>query len=189
MTPAVTRTALVRHGETEWNRTLRLQGRTDVPLNDTGREQARALAPSLLDDGWSAVVSSPLSRAHETARIVADALGLPAPTTRDDLVERNFGEAEGGNREELETRFPHGERPGQESWEEVVARGSAAVQQVRDEHGDADVIVVCHGTLIRAVVEGLTGLRIARVLNASATVLEHDGTTWTLQEVEALDPA
>lgn len=189
MTPTVTRIALVRHGETEWNRTLRLQGRTDIPLNDTGREQARALAPSLRGDGWSAVVSSPLSRAHETARIVADALGLPAPTTHDDLVERNFGEAEGGNREELEARFPHGERPGMESWEDVVARGSSAVQQVRDAHGDRDVVVVCHGTFIRAAVEGLTGRTITRVANASATVLEHDGSTWRLREVEALDPA
>ena len=176
------RTALVRHGETDWNRDGRLQGRTDVPLNDTGREQARALAAALADGDWSAVTSSPLSRARETAQILAAALGLPLLPAREDLVERDFGAAEGGSREELTARYPGGERPGMESWPDVVARGRGAVAAVRAEHGDADVVVVCHGTLIRAAVEGLTGLQIARVANASATVLVGDEGTWELVE-------
>ncbi|MFD0483926.1 histidine phosphatase family protein [Kineococcus sp. GCM10028916] len=174
------RTALVRHGETDWNRDGRLQGRTDIPLNDTGRAQARALAGTLAGQGWSAITSSPLSRARETAQIIADHLGLELLPAHDDLVERNFGEAEGGNREELTARFPNGERPGGESWPEIVDRGAGAVRRIRAEHGDAALLVVAHGTFIRATVDGLTGVELTRLANASAVLLEGAGEDWQL---------
>ena len=71
------RLILLRHGETDWNRAMRFQGRTDVPLNETGRQQARDAAQCMLDEGesWDAVVTSPLSRARETGQIVAETLG------------------------------------------------------------------------------------------------------------------
>ena len=98
---------LVRHGETEWNRIGRVQGRTDIPLNDTGRQQARETAERLRERGdrFDAVVASPLSRAAETARIVADGLDLGAVELVDALVERDYGGAEGMTGAEIDARF------------------------------------------------------------------------------------
>lgn len=182
--PTPARTALVRHGETDWNRDGRLQGRTDIPLNDTGRAQARALAEQLAeplgDVPWAAVTSSPLSRARETAQIIADRLGLDLLAPHDDLVERHFGEAEGGNLAELTARYPNGERPGQEPWEDLVARGAGALRRLRAEHGDVPLVVVAHGTLLRATVEGLAGVELARMANATSVVVEGAGQDWRL---------
>nr|WP_281372866.1 histidine phosphatase family protein [Kineococcus aurantiacus] len=171
---------MVRHGETDWNRDGRLQGRTDIPLNDTGRAQAQALAEQLAGQGWAAITSSPLSRARETARIIAAELGLELLPAHDDLVERRFGEAEGGTAAELRVRFPGGERPGQEPWEELVARGSAALRRLRTAHGDAPLVVVAHGTFLRATVEGLAGVELPRMANATSVVVEGAGANWRL---------
>jgi len=178
---ALPRTALVRHGETDWNRDGRLQGRTDIPLNDTGRAQALKLANLLKDEGgWAAITSSPLSRARETAQIIADVLGLELLPSHDDLVERNFGEAEGGNREELSARFPNNERPGEEPWTELCARGADALRRIRAEHGDTPIVVVAHGTFLRATVDGLMGVELPRMANATSVVVEGSGNEWNL---------
>ena len=71
---------LVRHGETDWNLQRRIQGSTDIPLNDTGREQAAATGRLLARREWDAIYSSPLSRAIETGELIAREVGLPGPT-------------------------------------------------------------------------------------------------------------
>ena len=101
----MTRFFLVRHGETEWNRERRIQGVSDIPLNDTGRAQAAALGDILVGHNFDLIVSSPLSRADETARIIAQRLGMPAPITVPDLIERNYGEAEGSSGADLDLRY------------------------------------------------------------------------------------
>src|SRR5947209_18922800 len=74
---------MVRHGETDWNRENRFQGRADPPLNDTGRAQAVELAEQLLAEGAAALYTSPLRRARETAVIVGEGLGLPVQIADD----------------------------------------------------------------------------------------------------------
>lgn len=144
---------LVRHGETDWNRQHLIQGRTDIPLNDTGRQQARATGRLLARRSWDAVVASPLSRAFETASIIADELGLPVPTTDDALVERNYGEAEGLDWDEVQRLFP-GETPvpGRESHGDVAARALPALMAIAEAHPDEAVLVVSHGGVIRSVI-------------------------------------
>lgn len=142
---------LVRHGETEWNRARRIQGLTDIPLNDTGREQARVTGTLLRRRPITRVVASPLVRARETAEIIARELGLPAPELREALVERNYGEAEGLSFHEVDTRFPEGVPvPGRESRPEVAARVVPVLQQLAAEYPGEAIVVVSHGGAIRA---------------------------------------
>ncbi len=143
---------LVRHGETDWNRQRRIQGLTDIPLNDNGRRQARDAGALLARRRWDAVVASPLARARETAEIIAAELGLPAPELVPALVERNYGQAEGMDFLEIERLFPdRGSVPGQESREEVVERVVLALLALAAAHPGESLVVVSHGGAIRAV--------------------------------------
>lgn len=143
---------LVRHGETDWNRQRRIQGLTDIPLNETGRAQARDTGMLLARRRWDAVYASPLSRARETAEIIAGELGLPEPTLLDALVERNYGEAEGLDWMQVETRFPHGAPvPGRESREQVGARVVPALIELAEQRPGESLVIVSHGGAIRAV--------------------------------------
>jgi broad specificity phosphatase PhoE len=143
---------LVRHGETDWNRQRRIQGLTDIPLNDTGRAQARATGELLARRRWDGVFASPLSRAFETASIIAAELGLPDPERVDALVERNYGEAEGLDFREIERRYPDRNGvPGQESRDDVVGRVVPALRSLAAAHPDQSLVVVSHGGAIRAV--------------------------------------
>lgn len=142
---------LVRHGETDWNRQRRIQGRTDIPLNDTGREQARLTGMLLTRRPITRVVASPLDRARETAQIIADELGLETPELRDALVERDYGAAEGLSYREIDERYPEGTAvPGRETREEVAARIIPALVGIADDHPGGAVVVVSHGGAIRA---------------------------------------
>lgn len=142
---------LVRHGETEWNRQRRIQGLTDIPLNATGREQARTTGMLLTRRPITRIVASPLSRARETAEIIAAQLGLREPELRDAFVERNYGEAEGLDFHEIDVRYPPGvEVPGRESREDVAARVIPALQSLAVEYPSEAIAVVSHGGAIRA---------------------------------------
>jgi uncharacterized phosphatase len=145
---------LVRHGETDWNAQRRIQGSTDIPLNDMGREQARTTGLLLATRTWDAIVTSPLSRAMETARIIAGEVGLAEPTTVPALVERQYGDAEGLNWEQVEARYPDGAVvPGRETREEVAARVLPALVEIAASHPGQSILVVSHGGVIRTVLD------------------------------------
>lgn len=169
--------ALVRHGETEWNRQRRWQGRQGVGLNDLGRRQAAAAVPLLTDVVWSWMVSSPLDRAGETARIIADE--LPEMPISDDagVVERAYGEAEGVLASEAAQRWPDGDFPGMESDAELGARGAQALRRIAGEH-NGNGIVVTHGSFIRCAIDELCGVDAPRILNGSVSLLRTDGVGW-----------
>ncbi len=100
-----TRVLAVRHGETAWNVDTRIQGQLDIPLNDRGRWQAQRLAAALADEGVSALYSSDLLRAYQTAQAIGEACGLPVVTDAA-LRERGFGAFEGYTYKEIEARWP-----------------------------------------------------------------------------------
>lgn len=161
----MTRITLIRHGETDWNRARRIQGATDIPLNDTGRGQARDAAVALraqAADQPVTVVSSDLSRARETADIVAAELGVAAPLLYPGLRERSYGDAEGIDSAEFFRRWGDwhtAEVPRAEPLPVLRARALAALgQAVRDHRaatgpGAASLVVVTHGALIREVIK------------------------------------
>ena len=168
-----TRLLLLRHGQTELSRQRRYSGRGNPELTDIGRRQAADAARYLsAKGGISAVVSSPLQRAHDTAKAAADALGLSVQVD-DDLIETDFGDWEGLTFLEAAERHPelHGRwlrdtslpAPGGESFDDVERR----IERVRDriiaEHGPATVLVVSHVTPIKTL------LRLA--LGAGSSVL------------------
>lgn len=160
---------LVRHGETEWNRARRIQGRTDIPLSEVGREQARRAAALLARRRWDGIYSSPLSRAVETAQIIAAGVGIADVTSVDTLVERDYGTAEGLTFDEIEALYPEGVRaPGEESREEVAARVVPALLEIAGRHRGARLIVVSHGGAIRSVLQHAEPeVRHPRIGNAS----------------------
>ncbi|WBU38572.1 histidine phosphatase family protein [Homoserinibacter sp. YIM 151385] len=160
---------LVRHGETDWNAARRIQGRTDIPLNDTGRAQARATGRLLARRSWDGVVTSPLARAAETAAIIAAELGLGEPAVSEPLVERDYGAAEGLDYTEIDRRFPEGARvPGRETREQVAARVVPELVRLAQARPGASLVVVSHGGAIRsALTEVEPGIQHGRIGNGS----------------------
>jgi len=143
---------LVRHGETDWNASGRLQGHTDTPLNDFGRRQARLLADQLADDKLDAVFSSDLARARETAEIVGERLDLPVGVDSD-LREKNWGNWEGLSWTERDAVEYVGE-----SNEDHRDRMLAALRRIAEHHPGGRVLVVTHGGSMRRVQAAATGI-------------------------------
>jgi len=181
----VTILTLVRHGETDWNRDGRIQGSTDIPLNDTGRTQARdaglALREVLDADAATVVASSDLLRAAETADIIAAQLGANEPLRYPGLRERAYGEAEGMRVVDFRTRWGDwhaAQVPGAETREELRVRAVGTLQTVvRAARRAASplapaLVVVAHGALIREVISHATGGELPapgeRLANGSA---------------------
>ncbi|WP_426325411.1 histidine phosphatase family protein [Microbacterium sp. E-13] len=179
----MTALTLIRHGETDWNRDRLIQGATDIPLNDTGRRQAREAAALLRErvDGPVSIVSSDLARARETAEIIAAELDLAPPRTYAGLRERSYGDAEGVGIDEFRNRWGDwhsAEVPNAEPWPHLRARGVTALgEAVRDHRRDtapaaAGLIVVTHGALIREMIRHATAGELPpaghRLANGSA---------------------
>jgi probable phosphoglycerate mutase len=185
----VTLLYLVRHGETDWNRAHRIQGSTDVPLNDTGRLQARRAGRLLARRSWDGIYSSPLSRALETAEILGEELGLGAPLTLAALVERNYGEAEGLTDRQIARRYPGTTPvPGRESRDEVRQRVVPALLSLAEDNPGRHLIVASHGAVIRTLLMAVNAPieRGAAITNGSIHSFRLvDG---TLELVEFDDP-
>lgn len=182
--------SLIRHGQTDWNLAGRMQGRTDIPLNATGREQARAAAALLGDHPWHAVVSSPLGRARETAQIIADHLEVPFGGSYDELIEQDFGVAEGTLVSELDARWPNRDFEGMELDEEVGPRGIRGLERIVLDHDGGNVLIVAHGTLIRHTLATITGhepRHYPKLENASSSLVERGDVGWNVRTVAGVD--
>ncbi len=149
---------LVRHGETEWARLGRHTSRTDVALTENGREQARALGQRLAGARFALVLTSPLSRAAETARLAGfDGVAIVEP----DLREWDYGALEGRLTAEIREDYPGwsiwtGPWPEGETAEEVGARADRVLDRIRA--ADGDVLLFSHGHLLRVLAARWLGL-------------------------------
>jgi len=167
---------LVRHGETAWNREEVFRGRADVPLNETGRIQARAVSRSLADEPVDAVYSSPLVRAIETAEAIAAPHGL-AVAPHEELTDFDCGDWQGHTLDEVRTgypdlfrawadrphtvRFPHGE-----TLDEVRSRAVHGIETVLSQGtGGRTTVVVAHRVVNKVLLCAMLGLDNSRFWN------------------------
>jgi len=153
---------LIRHGQTDWNLIKRLQGREDIPLNDTGREQSAKLAEYLAAakaSGFtpSVVCSSPLSRAKDTAECIAKRLGIDSVVC-ESLNERDYGALSGLTVEERRKLFPRGEKQAVpvESVPQAASRMYRAFDEILEVSGGRTVIAISHGGIINSVFSRLS---------------------------------
>lgn len=173
---------LVRHGETEWSKSGQHTGRTDIPLTEAGRRQAELLREALRDRRFAVVLTSPLQRASETARLAGYG---DVALARDDLMEWDYGAYEG-----LKTVDIRKDEPGWTLWrvgvpegetaEEVGRRADRAIEESRA--ADGDVLLFAHGHVLRVLAARWLGLapsegRLLALDPATISVLAYERET------------
>ena len=191
----MTELILVRHGETAWNRERRMQGHTDTPLSELGRAQAAALGQRMKNAVLSAIYSSDLSRAYDTAAAVAANTGHKIRTDKQ-LRERTFGIFEGLTYDEMAERHPEVHAkflsrdpdyaiPGGESARQFFERSLACLEGIAHRHAGETVMVVTHGLVLDTLYRAATGLplhvkREAPLLNASLNTFRRADEAWAM---------
>ena len=175
---------LLRHGQTDWNIDLRLQGTADIPMNAFGIAQVESAASALSQHGWDLVLSSPLGRAKQSAEIVSKFLGIEQINIEPLLLERSFGIGEGLTYAEWGEKYAKlDEIPGAESASDVARRSRLLLDHIAAEFQGAKVLAVSHGALIRFVLAEVTEGKVPppgeRLQNASLHTLRHKA-AWTL---------
>jgi broad specificity phosphatase PhoE len=186
----------VRHGETVWNRDGRLMGNLDIPLNENGLRQAEAVAERLARIAFTIVYSSDLSRAYDTARVIADRTGKDI--IRDPrLRERNAGILQGLTKAERSEKHADIYRMQEETGVEyVIPEGESDAQmtrrvvdcleEIRTNHIGGTVVLVAHGGVLARIVQYTLGLshaqrRHVRAHNACICEFIHDSDRWILE--------
>ena len=172
---------LVRHGQTAWSVSGQHTGHTDMPLDEVGREQAAAIADRLAGHRFSLVLSSPRSRAADTARIAG--LG-DRVVIDDDLREWDYGALEGRTTEDIREDYPGwsiwtGPWPGGETPDDVGARADRVIARCRDASVDGDALLFSHGHLLRVLAarwldQPATGGRMFALGTATISILGWD---------------
>lgn len=164
----VTRVVLVRHGQTDWNRDQIFRGRVDVPLNETGRAEARKIGEALRGIPLDAVYSSPLSRAVETARAILVHHSLELRTDPG-LMDIDYGRWQGVALNEVKRMYPDLYRawsetpesvqmPGGESLEDVRRRTMEALKRICRTHPGGTVLIVAHRVVNKVLLCAVMGL-------------------------------
>lgn len=196
---------LIRHGETEWNKTGRPQGQLDIPLNIFGVQQAHTCAKHLSNFDIHSIYSSPLSRAYQTAQIIASKKSLVV-NTDDSLKEIDLGSWQGMKWSEIRAKYSgllnEFEKAGDlsyiyggESFQDVQKRAMKFISKF-EKDSDKTVMIVTHGGLIKTIVCSILGLELSKrknfdIHNLSITTLKYNlNKYWsitTLNEFAYLD--
>ena len=194
--PLATRICLIRHGETDWNVAKRIQGHTDIPLNETGRAQALAMAFNAAHQRFQAIYSSDLARALETAQALAqreEQPVLPLPQLR----ERHYGIFQGLTAAEAALRQPEAYRHYSmrdldydfetgESLRAFAERVSGGIDWLVRHHGGQTIAAVCHSGVLDVVYRRATGRPLStprdfKIPNCALNWFHFDGQGWHLE--------
>lgn len=182
---------IVRHGETDWNRLGRFQGREDIELNENGRAQASLIAEYLSGFQWDVIITSPLKRAYATAEIIGKKLEITAIVEDRAFVERDFGNGSGLTLQQMKSAYPDGVIPGRESDESLEKRVFQGLRSVADTYRERRIVMVAHGavinTLLRVVSAGSLDLGETTIKNACINILEHEGSDWQIKVHNSVD--
>lgn len=174
----MTTVGLFRHGQTDWNIDLRLQGTADIPMNEFGISQVATAASVLALQSWDVILASPLGRARQSAEIIQGVIGLDRVSIEPLLLERSFGIGEGMDYKTWQEKFAHLDKiPGAESASEIQLRSRKLLELFEREYQGAKVLAVSHGALIRFVLSEVTQGSVPpkgeRLQNASLHVIRN----------------
>ena len=187
-----THLGLLRHGQTDWNINFLLQGVTDIPMNQTGIEQVKLAAQAIRAEDWDVVLTSPLSRARQTAEIIASQHGYTEIIEQELLIERSFGEAEGLSHEQWRAKYSNLDViPGGESRTQLAERSRLLLETISQELAGKRVLAISHGALIRTLIAIASNNELPRdgerLGNASLNVVRHSDNSWQVVNY-SLDP-
>lgn len=179
---------IVRHGQTDWNAEKKIQGHRDIPLNDTGRKQAREVGEKLASIPLTAYYSSDLQRAYETAQIIVNSKNIEIRMDNR-LKERNFGPWEGHSSVEF-FKGPDETRQNIESDQEMKKRIFESLDEIAKRHPGENILIVAHGGVIRNIIvsifaQGLSGFEI-ETKNGSILQLIFSNGEWSIKDLSGV---
>lgn len=181
----MTTICLIRHGETDWNAARRIQGRTDIMLNEKGKQQAKQCGNYFSGTDADVMIVSPLKRARQTAEIINEKLQLPI-VIMDEFIERCFGEAEGMTYEERKEQFPSHNIPGYESDKILIERIKIGLSTIHYQYPYKKVLLVAHGavigTLLNHYSKGEIHQKRDRLLNGCINTITLKKKDWLIKE-------
>jgi broad specificity phosphatase PhoE len=161
-------------------------------MNETGIEQIKLAAKAIRAEEWDLVLTSPLSRARQTAEIIASHVGFPEIVEQELLIERSFGEAEGLSHEQWRAKYANlDEIPGGESRTQLQERSKLLLNTMSKNFAGKRVLAISHGALIRSLLAEVSNNELPRdgerLGNASLNVVEHSNNIWKVRKY-SLEP-
>lgn len=179
----MTQIAIIRHGTTAWNKAGKLQGHSDIPLDEEGVQQALKLGQRLSGESWDLIYSSHLLRARQTAAIIAQELQIDTVIEDKRLGEAGGGLIEGTTEEERLLKWGatwKGMDLGMEPGESVVGRGLSFMQDLLTENSGKKILLVSHGSFIRQLLDALLPAMhpTPAMKNTSITKLQFSNENW-----------
>ncbi|WP_062106240.1 histidine phosphatase family protein [Bacillus niameyensis] len=180
----MTTIGLIRHGITEWNYLGKAQGISDIHLNEEGIKQAIKLGDRLsTGESWDLMITSDLSRAIETAKIIGNKINLPIQISDKRIREINCGEIEGTTEEEWINKWGMDWRKldlGMERFADVASRGIEFIEEIASLHKGKRILIVSHGALIGLTLQYLLPEKFPTtyIENTSLTILQNINGSW-----------
>lgn len=177
---------LIRHGQTNWNIEGRLQGSTDIQLNEQGIMQAELCAQFIKSVQLTTLISSPLSRAKQTAEIIARACHLPI-IEMDAFREKSFGDAEGLTQMERQEKYVTRPFPNEELFESLKTRIFEGLNEIAQKYYDQKIAIVTHGGVINCILavisNGEVGTNKTILHNASISTIRFEHNHFSIVDV------
>ncbi|WP_092506052.1 histidine phosphatase family protein [Virgibacillus subterraneus] len=181
----MTTICLIRHGETDWNASQKLQGATDIPLNTTGILQAEECAAFLESSQWDVIITSPLTRAKQTAEIINEKLNIPFAEMAA-FKEKSFGDAEGTTPQERLERFPDKIFPNQEDEQSFKERIITGIHEINQTYQGSMLLLVAHGAVINSILgtisNGEIGAGKTKLVNACISNIYFQEEKWNVRD-------